>query len=115
MPDECRSCHAPIDWATKWPEEFKCAHKPPCAPQRDEPPCEHARPKTMPIDHDSVDDPKGNLEVWSELVFKSVQDVSVTVLRFRYLKQGESPTEGKHRGISHYATCPQAGQWRGRG
>jgi hypothetical protein len=98
MPDECRSCHAPIDWATKWPEEFN----------------EAGKPKVMPIDHDSVDDPKGKLEVWSELVFKSVDDVSVTVLRFAYLKQGSAPTEGHHRGVSHYATCPQAGQWRTR-
>lgn len=96
MPDECRSCHAPIDWASKWPEEFN----------------EHGKQKTMPINHDSVDDPKGNIEVWREPIIPTTTDAPAMVLRFRYLRKGERPTPGHHRGISHYATCPQAGQWR---
>jgi hypothetical protein len=96
MPDECRSCHAPIDWATKWPEEFK----------------PDGQPKRVPVDHDSVDDPKGNLEVWSDTVWQSVDDVNVTVVRFRYLLKGETPRDGHHRGVSHFATCPQSARWR---
>lgn len=33
----------------------------------------------------------------------------------RYLKAGEQPADGEHRGITHFATCPNAGQHRRRG
>lgn len=96
MSEECRSCGAPIDWASKFPEEFN----------------DQGKQKMMPIDHDSVDDPKGNIEVWREPIIPTKTDAPATVLRFRYLRKGEVPQRGRHRGISHYATCPQADKWR---
>lgn len=96
MAEECRSCHAPIDWASKWPEEFN----------------EQGKQKMMPIDHDSVDDPKGNLEVWREPIIPSKAGEPATVLRFRYIQRGREIERGHHKGISHYATCPQAKNWR---
>lgn len=86
MAELCRSCHAEIDWAYSVNADAE-------------------KEKGNPINHDSVDDPNGNLAVWRD---------SQRVLRYRYLRKGEllrtSPKE--HRGISHFATCPNAKEWR---
>lgn len=96
MAEECRSCHAEIDWAVKYPEEFK--------PNGD--------PKTIPVNHDSVDDPKGNLEVWREPGLPTLDGQEQPRLLARYLRKGQEPAEGHHRGVSHFATCPEADRWR---
>jgi hypothetical protein len=88
LAEQCDSCSELIDWAV--------SAKPP------EP---GERPKRNPINHASADDPKGNLEVWRD---------PNGVLVYRYLKKGEQPEHGHHRGVSHYATCPQAAEWRSR-
>lgn len=61
--------------------------------------------KRNPIDHGSADAPKGNLEVWYD---------GQHVLRYRYLRRGEEPGYGRHRGMSHFSTCPDADQHRRR-
>ena len=84
---ECRSCHAVVDRATS-------------------PPLAEGGPDkrtTMPINRDSVDDPEGNVEVWRD---------NGGTLRYRGLKKDEDPRPGRHRGISHFATCPDAASWR---
>jgi len=96
---ECASCHQEIDWAEKFPVELN----------------DRGLPKTIPVNHNSADDPAGTIEVWREsvTVAEGPPDGYV-VLYARYLKKGESPAPGHHRGVSHFATCPQAGQWRSR-
>jgi hypothetical protein len=81
----CRSasCQAEIDWAQSVPEAG-------------------VAPSLMPVDRASADDPSGNLAVWRE----------GRTLRFRVLAKGEGPRPGEHRGISHYASCPDAASWR---
>jgi len=86
MAEECRSCGASIDWAF--------------APEPDE----NGKVKSNPIDHGSADDPHGNLIVWRD---------KTGVLRFRYKRKGVALGPGEHTGISHFATCRQADQWRG--
>jgi hypothetical protein len=86
---ECGSCHYEIDWAYS-----------------DKPPVPGKRPGRVPVNHDSAGDPKGNLEVWRD---------GQGVLRYRYLRKGEEPAKGRHRGVTHYATCPDADMWRQRG
>lgn len=86
MADECRSCHHPVDWAYSVNADA-------------------SKEKGNPINHDSVDDPKGNLAVWRD---------SSGLLRYRYLRKGEVPGKGEHRGISHFATCTEAKNWRSR-
>ena len=86
--EECRSCRAPVTWAEKFPAELN----------------DRGLPKTVPVDAGSHDDPNGTLAVWRD----------GGVLRARYLKKGEEPAQGQHRGISHFATCPSAAQWRSR-
>ena len=99
MAEECNSCHAPIDWAVKFPEEMN---------DRD-------MPRTIPIDHGSVDDPKGNIAVWRGQPLATNDGIPGPALLYaRYLKKGEEPKPGEHRGISHFATCAQADQWRSR-
>jgi hypothetical protein len=85
---ECSSprCHEEIDWAYK-----------------DEEPETGKQPKRTPVNRASADDPKGNLEVWRD---------EHKVLRYRYLKKGEVPAPGHHRGVSHYATCVDAASFR---
>jgi hypothetical protein len=93
MPEMCRSCHAEIDWAYMDPGYVKPGE-------------EHLkgnRPKANPVNHDSVDDPDGNLAVWRD---------GDGVLRYRYLRNGDVPAPGEHRGISHFATCPESARWR---
>lgn len=92
--EECRSCKAEIWWVEKTPVELN----------------DKGLPKTIPINADSVDDPKGNIEIWSEVI--SADNGHLRAYRGRYLKKGEVPAEGHHRGISHFSTCPQAGKWR---
>ena len=82
--NECRSCGHPVDWAYSLPDE-------------------QGVEKTNPINHDSADDPKGNLAVWRD---------PDGVLRYRYLRKGDEPQRGEHRGISHFATCKQSATWR---
>lgn len=94
---ECASCHAEIDWAEKFPMELN----------------DKGLPKTIPVNHDSVDDPAGKIEVWSEPVIPVNGGAPARVLYARYLnKSHPHPQPGHHRGVSHFATCPQAGQWR---
>lgn len=95
---ECRSCQAEIHWCEKWPVDLN----------------DKGLPKTIPINADSVDDPKGNIEIWSEEIPSQGGTAKYRVYRARYLRQGQVPAEGHHRGISHFATCKQAPQWRGR-
>ena len=61
--------------------------------------------KTIPIDRSSAGDPTGNL---------AVRRTDTGTLEVRYLKGGEEPEPGEKRGISHFATCPQAANWRER-
>lgn len=93
---ECRTCHQEIDWAVKFPEELK----------------DDGTPKVAPVNRDSADDPKGTLEVWRQSVIPSSTGQPATVLYFRYLRKGEQPPPGRHRGVSHFATCGQAAQHR---
>jgi hypothetical protein len=97
MPQECRSCHAPIWW---------CELDPPAVNERGE-------PKMAPVDHATIGDPTGKLEVWSVEIIPVKGGEPARALYFRYLRKGEVPAEGHKRAISHFATCPQAGQWRG--
>lgn len=98
MAEECRSCGAPIHWCEKSPVELN----------------NKGQAKTAPVNYDSIDDPAGNLEVWSEPVIPVRNGDPAYALKFRYLKQNEQPAEGHHRAISHFATCEQASQWRNR-
>jgi len=61
--------------------------------------------KTVPLDHASAGSPEGNI---------AVRRMPGGTLKGRYLKRGEQPEPGEVRGISHYATCPQAAEWRER-
>jgi hypothetical protein len=97
MPQECNSCRAPIWWCEKQPTELN----------------DRGLPKMAPIDHASVGDPNGNIEVWSTEVIPVKDGEPVRALFFRYLRKGQQPAEGHKRAISHFATCPEAGQWRG--
>jgi hypothetical protein len=56
----------------------------------------------MPIDAGSAG--TGNAEVWQD----------GAVLRYRMLRDGEQPGEGRFRGMPHWVTCEHAGQWRNR-
>lgn len=97
MAEACRSCGAAIDWCVKFPEEMNA----------------QGMPKTMPVNHDSWDDPKGNIVAWrGEPLLLGDGTPGPAVTYFRYLKKGEEPKDGEHRGISHFATCRDAGQWR---
>lgn len=104
---ECNSCHVPIWWATKFPEELN----------------DKGLPKTIPVNHDSLmikpfGDPKGTIEVWhSEPVIPVKDGEPVTVLYGRYLKKPEIdtvPAAGRRRGVSHFATCRDSAQWRAK-
>lgn len=77
---ECRTCGAEIVWANHVPTPG------------------NQRPRPMPIDAHSHDDPSGNL---------GVRRVG-TALRYRVLKKGEEPEPGEHRAVSHFATCKDA-------
>ena len=59
----------------------------------------------IPIDRASAGDPKGNL---------AIRRIEHGTLRARYLRKGEQPQAGEVRGISHFATCPDAPAWRKR-
>jgi hypothetical protein len=61
--------------------------------------------KRNPIDHASADREDGNLLVWRD---------NGGILRYKYRRKGVDPGPGEHTAISHYATCPEAGQWRRR-
>lgn len=94
---ECASpgCRQAIDWAEKFPLELDNA----------------GRPKTIPVNHDSADDPTGNIEVWRQEI-KTAGGATVQVLYARYLRKGQEPEPGHHRGISHFATCPDRDRYR---
>lgn len=95
--EECRSCRAPIYWCEKFPVELN----------------DKRMPKTMPINADSIGDPTGKVEVWSEPVIPTTEGRPAYVLHFRYLNQTHPvPDEGHKRAISHFATCKQADSWR---
>jgi hypothetical protein len=98
--EECRSCHAPIDWCVKYPEEVNE---------------KTGLPKTIPIDHGSWDDERGNIAAWrGEPLALRDGSPGPSIIYARYITKREPFREGKeHRGISHFATCKQAGQWRG--
>ena len=59
--------------------------------------------KPVPVDRSSAGDPSGNL---------AVRRTGAGTLLARVLKQGEQPEPGEVRGISHFATCPQAAEHR---
>jgi hypothetical protein len=61
--------------------------------------------KGIPVDRSSAGDPNGNL---------AVRRTRAGNLRARVLKSTEQPQPGEIRGVSHFATCPQAQQWRSR-
>lgn len=96
--EECRSCRAEIHWCEKWPTEIN----------------DKGLPKTVPINANSVDDPHGNVEIWSEEIPSEGGTAAYRVYRSRYLKKGEVPAEGHHRGISHFATCKDRKAWGAR-
>lgn len=82
--EACRSsrCGALIDWAL--PE---------------------GRPgPAHPVDHDSAGASGGNLEVW--------RDGGRGQLRYRVMKAGQDPAPDRKRGLSHFATCPDAAFYR---
>lgn len=90
MAEECGSCHEEIDWATGTEPNPKTGKFP-----------------RQPVNHDSAGDPKGNLAVW--------RDPRTRALHFRYLTRAEPDLRpGEKRGISHYATCPDAESYRRR-
>jgi hypothetical protein len=80
----CRSerCSALIDWALPEPGRAQVAH---------------------PVDRASADFPGGNLEVWRD---------GRGQLRYRVMKKDEEPAPGRHRGVSHFATCVDADFYR---
>lgn len=58
--------------------------------------------KRIPVDRASAGDPAGNLAV-----------VRLNgELHARYLRDGQQPEGSEKRGISHFATCPDADQHR---
>jgi hypothetical protein len=57
-----------------------------------------------PVDHASAGQPAGNLEVW--------RDGGRGQLRYRVMKASEEPAQGRHRGMSHFATCIDAAFYR---
>jgi hypothetical protein len=61
--------------------------------------------KTLPLDRVSAGRPGGNLAV------RRHDDGKLTV---RYLKRSEEPEPGEIRGVSHFASCEQASDWRRR-
>lgn len=61
--------------------------------------------KPIPVDRASAGDPSGNL---------AVHRTTAGTLKARYLKSGEQLQPGEVRGISHFASCPQAAAWRQR-
>lgn len=99
MPEECQSCHAAIDWCVKFPEEFNDA----------------GLPKTIPVNRDSWNDPAGNIAAWRGKALP-LKDGSPgpSIIYARYITKAAPLKDGEHRGISHFATCPDAGKWRNR-
>lgn len=93
---ECRSCGHGIYWCEKSPPELN----------------DRGQVKTIPINADSVNDPKGNIEIWSEQIPAQGGTATLRAFYARYLKKGADPAPGHSRGISHFATCPQSGKWR---
>jgi hypothetical protein len=93
---ECTSCHAPVYWCVKTPEELNGK----------------GLPKAVPVDVASVGSDEGNLEVWSDPVIPVRPGGAAYVLRFRYLRKGEAVDPARKRATSHFATCPDAGKWR---
>jgi hypothetical protein len=61
--------------------------------------------KPVPVDRSNAGDPGGNL---------AVRRTAAGTLQARVLKAGEQLQAGEVRGISHFASCPQAQQWRQR-
>ena len=58
----------------------------------------------FPVDDDSARRPDGNLAVRRD----------GENLLVRILHKDEEPAAGEVRGIAHFASCPQAHQWRSR-
>jgi hypothetical protein len=94
---ECGSCRQEVWFCEKVPFETN----------------DRGLPKTAPVNANSIGDPKGTIEVWSERL-PTDGGAQLWALYFRYLKKGEEVTPGRKRAVSHFATCPQAGQWRSR-
>ena len=61
--------------------------------------------KPVPVDRDSAGDPNGTL---------AVRRTPAGTLQARVLKSGEQTQPGEVRGISHFASCPQAATWRAK-
>jgi hypothetical protein len=104
---ECGSCHQEVWFCEKFPAELN----------------DRGLPKTVPVNADSIydpadpgkgGDPRGTMEVWSERI-PTDGGSPLWALFCRYLNQSHpSPAPGHKRAVSHFATCPQAGQWRSR-
>jgi hypothetical protein len=96
---ECGSCHQEVYWCLKDPPEVN----------------DKGKPKTNPVNPESVGQPGGNLEVWSEPVIPTRSGEPAYVLKFRYRRKTDGPlAEGHKLAVSHFATCPDADKWRRR-
>jgi hypothetical protein len=74
------------------------------------------KPKMIPVNADSFDDPKGNIEVWRQDIIPTTDGKSAWVLYARYLNKGHpQPDAGRKRAVNHFATCAQANLWRDGG
>lgn len=96
---ECDSCHTEIGWAEKTPVELT----------------EYGRPKMIPVDAASIGDPAGRIEIWQVPVIPLASgNGHAPAWLGRYLRKGEVPAPGHTTAVTHFATCPQANQWRRR-
>jgi hypothetical protein len=97
---ECSTCHQEIWWVEKFPLEINP---------------DTGQPRRIAVNADSITaegDPKGKIEVWSERIATDGGQ-PLWALYGRYLnKQHPVPGPGHKMGVSHFATCEQAGQWR---
>lgn len=103
MSAPCRSCRAPIDWATG------------------------INGGGMPIDTASADDPGGNLAVWRagatpmfRLIPGAGDAAPCTCPKPDCAIHGPEGHRGalkpgEHTALSHFAVCPDAASWRNRG
>lgn len=94
--EECRSCRKEIHWCEKDPVELN----------------DKGQPKTIPVDADTVGKiENGKIEVWSEQIPTDGGE-RLFALKFRYITIAQ-PFNPEHKmAVNHFATCPQAGQWR---
>lgn len=85
----CKSCQAPIRWGRT------------------------EKGKGVPLDPEPVSD--GNLLLDPDAGMVLVGGNPVAELPVRHLRRGEDPGPDATRYRSHFATCPDADDWRGQG